>query len=298
MILDDLLKTFGTVQKNFQPLRFITGIRYEANVLRFLNNITFLFDPNHTIGVMDETTMPISFIWIKKQTEILESEVSQKPLLFYNSQTINNPDAVAGGLLGIVSDNIIIKPKKYKLDVYVPATIERATRLYGMSSYQNMYANAFTTGVDISDDSGKITDDFSITWLSDIKNSTFALRNIISSLFKVLGVDYNFSGLSNLLLDQDDMNKASLEAMWKNRAIVKMKLWNGWKFKYVAIENVNLEKTGENDGFYEGTITVTELPIMTTAPERSVAKRTIKANSLLTSTMTKQINAITEEIEK
>ena len=61
----------------------------------------------------------------------------------------------------------------------------------------------------------------------------------------------------------DDSNKASIDAMWENRTILRMKYWNGWQFKYVAIESYVPSKQGEVTDFYEATLNLTEVPIMT-----------------------------------
>ena len=66
-----------------------------------------------------------------------------------------------------------------------------------------------------------------------------------------------------MLLQQQDYNKASIEYMWSNRRILKLKLWNGWKFKYLIIKDFDVTKTGENGDFYEGSLTCQEVPILT-----------------------------------
>ena len=66
-----------------------------------------------------------------------------------------------------------------------------------------------------------------------------------------------------MLLQQQDYNKASIEYMWSNRRILKLKLWNGWKFKYLIIKDFDVTKIGENGDFYEGTLTCQEVPILT-----------------------------------
>ena len=64
-------------------------------------------------------------------------------------------------------------------------------------------------------------------------------------------------------VQQPDFNKQSLELMWKLRHIVKMKVWNSWEYKYVAIVDIDISKEGTEDGVYEATLTVQEMPIVT-----------------------------------
>jgi hypothetical protein len=64
-------------------------------------------------------------------------------------------------------------------------------------------------------------------------------------------------------VQQPDFNKQSLELMWKLRHIVKMKMWNSWEYKYVALVDIDISKEGTEDGVYEATLTVQEMPIVT-----------------------------------
>ena len=64
-----------------------------------------------------------------------------------------------------------------------------------------------------------------------------------------------------------------------------MKMWNGWKFKYVMLKNVDLTKSGEYDGFYEGSITVQETPIINVYQKDQISSLERKGKSLLEKTM-------------
>ena len=87
---------------------------------------------------------------------------------------------------------------------------------------------------------------------------------VLETLFKGLyGTSVSASSICNMLLQQQDYNKASIEYMWSNRRILKLKLWNGWKFKYLIIKDFDVTKIGENGDFYEGTLTCQEVPILT-----------------------------------
>jgi hypothetical protein len=43
----------------------------------------------------------------------------------------------------------------------------------------------------------------------------------------------------------------------------KMKMWNSWEYKYVALVDIDISKEGTEDGVYEATLTVQEMPIVT-----------------------------------
>lgn len=258
-------------------LNVITAVKYEADTINAINKMTFLFDPNwQGIG----NTLPISFFYVKDFKEVMESEISQKELLFYNSQNGANKDAVAGGLLGIVSDNIINKPKKYQMTVLIPRTID-------VYLQQSVFNRNFTT-ISSLFQGGK---DNAILQGVDVVARTAV--DLLTALLKVMGVPNDLlapeyvkpkSTLNDYLSSitwgvTDDSNKASLDAMWENRTLLKMKYWNGWRFKYVAIESYIPSKDGTEDGFYEATLNVTEVPIMTVTKQGKLGKPVVSALS-------------------
>lgn len=251
-------------------LRFITSIKYDASLMKALNNMTFFYDVNWQ---GDGKTLPIGFFYIKDYSEIMSSEVSQKTMLFYNSGT-TTPDATKGGLLGVVADNIVNKPKKYKLEVIVPASFTMIDKIYQFDSYtRNMMFLQQTTSLN---EEGAIP-----TLATAISAfSTNIVAGLLQALLAALNVESLFTtDIITQLLTLDTANKDSLSAMWGNRTIIKFKVPNGWKFKYVAIENMNINKKGEDGDYFTGTIEVTEIPILTIdkgrkfAPLQNVSRR-------------------------
>lgn len=264
-------------------LNVITAVKYEADLINAVNRMTFLYDPNwQAIG----NTLPICFFYVKDFKEVMESEISQKPLLFYNSQNGSNPDAVAGGLLGIVTDNIINKPKKYQMTVLIPRTID----VY-------LQQSIFMHRVSLSD-LYKTSDGTLNSALTGVDAVARATLDMLVGILKIMGLQSNalldigahdFKSFINKILSSavDDSNKQSLEAMWENRTILRMKYWNGWRFMYVAIESYIPSKDGTEDDFYEATLNVTEVPIMTVNKERGtklIAPTTVLGKKLQNST--------------
>ena len=236
-------------------LRFITSIRYDASIIKAINNMTFFYDAN---WAGNGKTLPMAFFYIKDYTEIRTSEVSQKTLLFYNSSKADDPDSVKGGLLGVVADNIVNRPEKYRLDVLIPSSFTMIDKTYQLDAYsRNMMLLEQTKGL-----KGEGV-------LPALLSETVSVNsNIIVALLKMIMTaltieDVLSTDIITQLLTLDTANKDSLTAMWGNRTILKMKLPNGWKFKYVVIENLNINKKGEDGGFFTGTIEVTEVPVMT-----------------------------------
>ena len=252
MIDNVTLSALTSLNRKVQPVTVITGLRYNTSLVKVFNNLTFLYDPNWEYQQGDPT-YPIAFFYVKSMTEQMSSDVSQKPMLFYNTAGDSN-DSTKGGLMNIVADNIVLKPKVYKLDIIVPAngsTLKNSSFSFDAITNVNgfLFSNGEfkgSTGLDIA---------------SRIVNISLG---ILETLFKGLyGTSVSASSICNMLLQQQDYNKASIEYMWSNRRILKLKLWNGWKFKYLIIKDFDVTKIGENGDFYEGTLTCQEVPILT-----------------------------------
>ena len=252
MIDNVTLSTLTSLNRNVQPITVITGLRYNTSLVKIFNNLTFLYDPNWEYQ-QGEPTYPIAFFYVKSMTEQMSSDVSQKPMLFYNTAGDSN-DSTKGGLMNIVADNVVLKPKVYKLDIIIPAngsTLKNSS--FSFDAITNVNGFLFSNG--------EFMGGTGLNLASRIVNISLG---VLETLFKGLyGTSVSASSICNMLLQQQDYNKASIEYMWSNRRILKLKLWNGWKFKYLIIKDFDVTKTGENGDFYEGTLTCQEVPILT-----------------------------------
>ena len=252
MIDNVTLSTLTSLNRKVQPITVVTGLRYNTSLVKIFNNLTFLYDPNWEYQ-QGEPTYPIAFFYVKSMTEQMSSDVSQKPMLFYNTAGDSN-DSTKGGLMNIVADNVVLKPKVYKLDIIIPAngsTLKNSS--FSFDAITNVNGLLFSNG-EFMGSSG-------LDLASRIVNSSLG---VLETLFKGLyGTSVSASTICNMLLQQQDYNKASIEYMWSNRRILKLKLWNGWKFKYLIIKDFDVTKTGENGDFYEGSLTCQEVPILT-----------------------------------
>lgn len=252
MIDNVTLSTLTSLNRNVQPITVVTGLRYNTSLVKIFNNLTFLYDPNWEYQ-QGEPTYPIAFFYVKSMTEQMSSDVSQKPMLFYNTAGDSN-DSTKGGLMNIVADNIVLKPKVYKLDIIIPAngsTLKNSS--FSFDAITNVNGFLFSNG--------EFMGGTGLNLASRIVNISLG---VLETLFKGLyGTSVSASSICNMLLQQQDYNKASIEYMWSNRRILKLKLWNGWKFKYLIIKDFDVTKIGENGDFYEGTLTCQEVPILT-----------------------------------
>jgi hypothetical protein len=249
-------------------IRFITGIRYHKDMLQKMNNMTYVYDVNWNPNNTNKATFPVAFFHVKSngQHEIMNSEVSQKQMLFYNStsdtsnggKNDSNP-ALESGLLNVVADNIVIKPKMYKLDVIIPY---HNLTLLDQSFVFNTHTLSAVTEALLGAQGDK-----AVQYINASSPLSTPYLNFVKDLLRLLiSGNYSEFDLNTWVTDtvqQPDFNKQSLELMWKLRHIVKMKMWNSWEYKYVAIVDIDISKEGTEDGVYEATLTVQEMPIVT-----------------------------------
>ena len=312
------------IAKGENLMQFVTSIKYTAQVAKMVNNITFLYDPNWSYGAYEQATLPCCFYFVQKWEEIGEAEINSKPMMFYNSRSAKGTQR-NGAVLDVVADNIINQPKMYRADVLVPFTPDACLKQYQLDTDTLVNTYAFADSGDKSNNTLAVTNRFiaNATGLlrlpftpdaclkqyqldtdtlvntyafavsGDKSNNTLAVTNRFIAnatgqlrlLFSALSVDLSAPSIANLILAQNDINKVSLDSMRESRGILKMKMWNGWRFKYVMLKNVDLTKSGEYDGFYEGSITVQETPIVNVYQKDQISSVERKGKSLLEKTI-------------
>lgn len=270
------LLSSATGAGKINPVTLITGIKYATSLVKVFNNMTFMYDPNWEYDA-ENPSYPISFFFVRSMTEQMSSDISQRPMLFYNTAS-DTDDSTKGGLMNIVADNIIIKPKTYKLDVVIPANgttlsntifnFDNMSAVYNFLAEKSTVVKAVDNAVSLNGSLSSINE--------AVYTGVSSCIDILTVLFKSLyGTEISVSSLCNALLQQQDYNKYSIEDMWRNRRIVKLKLWNGWKFKYLAIKDCDITKVGEDGDFYTGTITCQEMPIITFREQSSSSVSTL-----------------------
>lgn len=267
-------------------LNVLTTVKYDKEMIDAVNKMTFLFDPNWQ---GQGNTLPISFFFVKDMKEVMESEVSTKPLLFYNSKRADSPDSVAGGLLGVVADNVIAKPKQYQMEIVIPRDLDTYFK-------QSMFSKRVNFGEVYQNDVLKGLDLYVNTCVELVTNIIKAL-NLLPLNSAGTELDIKSFVANSLSGNTDDSNKESLEAMWENRTMLRMKYWNGWKFKYVVITNFIPAKKGDEDNVFQATLNVMELPILTTRQSGSNIRNKLQISALGNTIKTAGISALLDTLE-
>lgn len=252
-------------------LRFITGVRWYKGQLEMLNHMTFIYDsqwnPNNSV----KSTLPVSFFHVKSCREVMSSEISQKQMLFYNSSAdpASGDAKLDSGLLNVVADNIVIKPKTYKLDVVVP--YHRLSLLDQSFVYNTHTMNAMQEAIIRT--RAETVNNYIGSWATLKQPYVDLVAKLIRTLVASAISSESGSEIDSFLksvTNENDYNKESLEAMWRMRHIVRMKMWNSWQYKYVAISDIEITKEGNEDGVYEATLTLQEMPIVSMGNTASI----------------------------
>ena len=242
-------------------LTFVTGVRYAEGAIRAVNSLTFVYDATWE-ATNEKVTFPIAFFGIKSIKENNVSEVQTKKMLFYNSQVENNPSVTTGSILNVVADNIVNKPKTYQMEIIVPNV---TTGMILSNPYIQPY---------------QLSSMLMRTAPNNAKQGASTAMQWFNIVLDVLALVTGFSPSTSILKVMTDAignkpmyNKDSLVYMWENRKILKLKLWNDWKFKYVTIADVSFSKIPTEENYETANITFTEVPMAVMYPNKVLTKK-------------------------
>lgn len=244
-------------------MRFLTGIRCARNEFASLNNMTFIYDVNWNPNNSKKATLPVCFFHVKAQHEVLGSEISRKQMLFFNSAlgSVASDPALDSGLLNVVADNIVIKPKVYKLDVIVPySKLTLLNQSFNHNTFTQQALTSYLLNKNFSFAPG--ADKAIASWLTTSEPYLKLIKSLLSTLEYKNYSDMSWESWVSNTVQSPDYNKESLEVMWRMRHIIKMKAWQDWRYKYLSIVDCDITKEGTEDGVYEATLTLQEMPII------------------------------------
>lgn len=256
-------------------LTFITGIKFYKSILEHMNHMTYIYDPEWSPDNSTKATLPVCFFHTKGMHEVMATDVSQKPMLFYNSNAEADKSTVDAGLLNVVADNIVIRPKTYKLDVIIPyndLSLLNQSFIFNTATMQSINSALLQT-------SSKASNALS-SWSTMSQPYIKLIKDIIKALL-VHRPDLSANEFVNNVMSTPDYNKNSLECMWQLRRILKLKVWNSFDYKYVVITDLDITKEGTEDGVYEATMTLQEMPIIYSMHKAPPAEKFVYKNPVL-----------------
>ena len=230
----------------------ITALKFVSETASLLRNLTFLYDANWSPD--GTNSLPFAFFHITKQEEILRNDVSTKRVILHSFGATESVLSNATGVLSVVSDNIVPQPKAWRLSVVVP--------MNAILPFLEEAEERIETGLRFA--STAVTDSLGsgMASLMNTAASGMTVLRLLTKLFTVSADIVNYFTKDVTKWDVADYNRDSLEAMCRNRSILRMKEWSGWTYKYGVITSCTLSKEPLEESYYKGTIDFQEMPIL------------------------------------
>lgn len=233
-----------------------TTVRIAADTLAYYTNMTCLYDP-FWVPETDRATLPLVIFHVTGIQEVSTAQVQDKRLLLYEPQTTLDPaeqaKTVRESVLRTVVDNIVRKPRTYTINAVLPFT---------------------TLGGTIKDSIDTVTANIAIFMAqlgsaSDVKSVLQDAAAVAYSIGKI--ITSSAAALTNLPRQQSItyINKNSLDAMHERSHLLCMKMWTGFDYKYVAINNMTVDKRPQEDGVFRLTMQVQEMPVLSIGATKS-----------------------------
>lgn len=238
-------------------MKITTMVKFTNDVIKRVTGMTFLYDPNwspYQTGYPGDS-LPFAFFEVVKINEVQHNEVSNRRILLYeedDNSKATSDSMIRQSVLQVVSDNVVVDPIQYKLEVLIPYGF--ITRLFG--TVGEAIASVFAL------------------FEGGVQPSTFAISgalkmivNYADKFMRIVDVFYPTTSAS--------YNRNSLMAMARNRSVLKMKSWDSWDYKYVIIKDINISKEGMDDNYFRGSIDLQEVPVLTIGREGVRSKKEI-----------------------
>lgn len=270
----------------YDGITIATGIAYSKVELKKLNDLTYLFDPTWVAGGdarAGANTLPMALFHITSLDEVMESQITSQQMILYKSKeasTSTGGSNLDTGQIETIADNNINKPKQYNVEAILPNTY---SSLIGTTFNSNIFTEMVSSPYQLAN---------SMNDYNTIKFSTESILDAASSITqaslsvmeKIVGIATEaVSVLKTLVLDLDILSQVSegtvldyinsalngsyynvnsLEAMWLNRSLLKLKLADSWEYKTVCIKSCRVSKSGVEEGCKRISLVLQEMPIM------------------------------------
>lgn len=247
-------------------LEVTTALHCTKKQLQGLSGLTFLVDENWAPS-NDEYTLPIAFFHMISCKEHMQSEVSEKRIILYQSKLEQGRASgapVKQSVLEVIADNRINKPKTYTCEILIPYG-DLSTIFNHTFSAMNNALTFLETNTDV--DTTRIKVPLQALYASIKTVSSFT--SLLVSFFPKESLS-NFLGLTGSA--SFGFNSKSLEKMRNESSFCLFKSWDSWNTKRVSIKNLTFDKKGTEDRFIRGTLELVETPIYTISGISNTAK--------------------------
>jgi hypothetical protein len=245
---------------SLQGIIIPTMLQIADDVTEQFSGITCLYDPNW-VNRADFVSLPLAFFYVKGISETMKSEISKKRVILYEPQTVKDAATLANGLrpsvLEAVADNIVSNMKEYQLEIVLPFQLTSGLAIRQMNDLGSL-VEGFSEILDATNYTGSVPG--VPGGLASIVNGTSgALTEALSIANKYVSLAAKLPGSSGAAY----INKNSIEAMWRGKRVLTMKMWTGWDYKYVVITGFDVKKDPKEDDVFRAVLTLTELQVLT-----------------------------------
>lgn len=253
-------------------LEVTTALHCTKKQLQGLSGLTFLVDENW-VPSNDEYTLPIAFFHMLSCKEHMQSEVSEKRIILYQSkleQGRASEAPVKQSVLEVIADNRINKPKTYTCEILIP---------YGdLNTIFNHTFSAMNNALTFLETNADAPVKVTIQALYASLKTFTSILNLLLAFYPNQKLE-NFLGLTGAA--SFGFNSKSLEKMRNESAFCLFKSWDSWDTKRVSIKNLTFDKKGTEDMFIRGTLELVETPIYTIGAKGSGSLKKIRAPNAL-----------------
>ena len=274
-----------------------TALRTTSRVIDEFNHMAFLYDPQWRYDP-DIPSMPLSFMQVTSSSEVASSTIATKRIISYRGTTGNETQNVAQ--LQVVADNIISEPKEYKIEAIVPYTY--AHLFTPVAHVTDGLTEGLAIGVaalqDAADNANLDRTEEAIEYISTRLSLAASLTmnaglvsticNTIMSLITAMDATVTMKTkvlvalkalTASVLADgnffdslQPQYNKNSMDLMAQSRHVLTMKYWADWRYRYVAVKSMTMDKHPEDGDNYRVQLDVQELPVLAMLPYGGIAR--------------------------
>jgi hypothetical protein len=229
------------------PVIIPTALQITSDVVDKITHLTCLYD-RYWYREEGRITLPLALFSIKKIQETWHNDVSQKRVILYERENKTTSktasDTLREGVMQTIADNIVKRPKTYELELIIPFQPAQVFSGYLSDITQ------FTLGLlQLFHPESSVLDTISSV-LSGIQSVASAATKVVNAASQFADGEAQF------------VNKSSLEAMAESNRILTMKMWYGYYYKYVVITDLRISKEPLEDGYFRGTMTVQEMPVL------------------------------------
>jgi hypothetical protein len=249
------------------PVVVRTVLNLQRDTLAYWQGMSCLFN-KWWYAEKDRVTLPFCFFHIAQYSEIAQAETSNQRVILYEppgeeERAEKNNDPLRRGLMQVITDNIVLQPQEYKMNIIVPYL---------------PFGNYIRHGIHIIDALNKTLDAFAdpneqgggatVGYIREQLDSLLGASGYFGKATKAYNSLNGFieQEISNVLNSDAMVNKASLDAMFRSGAILKLKTWMGFDYKYVVITNKTAEKRAGEDDVWRVELTVKEMPVLSLSP--------------------------------